>query len=695
MNNNNATRHLFTKFISRSVEGVWSPLRALRDGMLWLVPCLILSNTLVFISSLLDFFGFYAPTLQANLTELSAMLVELYPYFFAASISSMYAIYWRLARPPVVILNMAYVAVTAQVMGGDDKAVDTLLLFVGLTLPLYAVPLLSKTKRFRWTRILNSEIAGKPVKDSMNLMLPGVIVAGFVALVAMGLSWVYHLFDVEIMLQTLHNTDFENEPIESGAIFTTLNSVFWFLGIHGYYALTPLVEPLVHALEVNRSTVMAGGEAPNVMNLSTMALFVFVGGAGSTLGLAIAVLIFSKNTKMRLIALTSIPLGLFNINELLLFGLPIIFNLRLFLPFLLTPLINMWVAVLVLQTGLVTVPYTLAPLTSPVVINAYIATGGDLAAVAFQIAIVVMNIFVYLPFLKMQEKEASKQNVYLPSLDTTYTRKEEEAYVLSFDPVRESLLRLREIEVTQLQMESFSHREFFLEFQPQISCETRRVVGVEALIRVKDEDGNVELPGEFLPFFEKAKMLSDIDMWVVDKCVDQCHIWMGQGLEIPISVNITADTLANKSRIDRIVNRISSVPGLIHFEITEDALLGNEKMVGESIRRLHKVGASVHIDDFGTGYSSLSYLNRFDIDALKIDRSFVLALANDRGQKVFNGLIAIANELGMKIIVEGVETEEQYSYVARKHDIKVQGWYFSRSLAANDFLEFSSNRRLA
>ncbi|CZF81866.1 putative membrane protein YjcC [Grimontia celer] len=689
MKNNNSMQHLFTKLVSRTVEGLWSPLRAVRDGMLWLVPCLILSNTLVFTSSLLDFFGFYVPTLQENLTQLIDMLVGLYPYFFAASISSMFAIYWRLPRPPVVILNMAYVAVTAQVMGSEDKAVDTLLLFVGLTLPLYAVPLLSKIKRFRWTRILNSEIAGKPVKDSMNLMLPGVIVAGLVAVVAMGISWVYHLFDVGIMLQTLHNTDFENSPIESGAIFASLNSVLWFLGIHGYYALTPLVEPLVHALEINRTTVMAGGEAPNVMNLSTMALFVFVGGAGSTLGLSFAVLMFSKSTKMRLIALTSIPLGLFNINELLLFGLPIIFNLRLFLPFLLTPLINVWVAVLVLNSGLVTIPYTLAPLTSPVVINAYIATGGDIAAVIFQIAIVVMNIFVYLPFLKMVDEQASKQNVYLPSLDTTYTRKEEEAYVLSYDPVRESLLRLREIEVTQLHMESFSHREFFLEFQPQISCDTRRVVGVEALIRVKDQQGNVELPGDFLPVFEKAQMMSDIDMWVVDKCVEQCQQWMAQGLEIPISVNITADTLSDKHRMDRIVTTISSIPGLIHIEITEGALLGNEKTVGDSIRRLHKVGASVHIDDFGTGYSSLSYLNRFDIDALKIDQSFVRALADEKGKKVFNGLIAIAHELGMKIIVEGVETQEQYNYVAKKHDVKVQGWYFARSMGASDFFDYS------
>ncbi len=664
-------------------------LSALRDGMLWLVPCLILSNILSFTSSLLDFFGSNAVSLINGLYHLNEWLTSLYPYFFAASISMMLAIYWRLPRPPIAILNMAYIAITAQILGHEGQAEATLLLFVGLTMPLYTVPLMSKLERLPYARILETELAGKPVKDSMNLMLPGAIVAAVVAAVAVMLNALFNYFELEIVLGAIHGIDVENSPIESGCTFAALNSILWFVGIHGYYALTPMVEPLLAALEINRAVELAGGDAPNVMTLSTLSLFVFIGGAGATLGLSIALIAFSKSKMMRVIAITSIPLGLFNINELLLFGLPIIFNPRLFIPFLLTPLFNVIVTVFVLQMGLVTVPYTLAPMSSPIIINAYVATGGDLSAIALQLIIISLNVLIYLPFVRRIDNMAKQQEVYIPSLDTTFTRSEEEAYVLSVDPVRESLLRSREMEDTHNRLALFSNREFYLEYQPQINSNTQKVVGMEALIRLKDQQGNVELPADFLHIFEKANMMSDIDVWVVKNSVAQCEAWRREGLEVPISVNITSPTLTNAEKVSDILLLIERVPGLIHFEITEDTLIQNEFMVGDSIRRLHEAGARVHIDDFGTGYSSLSYLNRFDIDALKIDQSFVAALSNDKGKKVFNGLIAIANELDINIIVEGVETKEQYAYVSQKADVEVQGWYFSRSMSANDFASFN------
>ncbi|WP_283132447.1 EAL domain-containing protein [Enterovibrio norvegicus] len=677
------------QLLSPSLPRRSGALSALRDGMLWLVPCLILSNILIFASSLLDFFSLDEPLLMEGLHQLNGWLTSLYPYFFAASISMMLAIYWRLPRPPIAILNMAYIAVTAQILGHEGQAEATLLLFVGLTMPLYSVPLLSKLESMPFARILETELAGKPVKDSMNLMLPGALVAAVVAVVAFALNALFNYFEFDILLNAFHGMDVENNPIESGCTFAALNSMFWFVGIHGYYALTPMVEPLITALDINRTAVLAGGHAPNVMSLSTLSLFVFVGGAGATLGLSIALIAFSKSKMMRVIAITSIPLGLFNINELLLFGLPIIFNPRLFLPFLFTPLVNVVVTVLVLQMGLVAVPYTLAPMNSPIIINAYVATGGDISAIALQLFIIALNVLIYLPFVRRIDNQAKQQEVYIPSLDTTFTRSEEEAYVLSVDPVREALLRSKEMEDTHKSMALFSNREFYLEYQPQINSITQKVVGMEALIRVRDQRGNVELPAEFLHIFEKANMMSDIDVWVVKNSVAQCEAWIHEGLEIPISVNITSPTLTNAQKVGDILLLIERVPGLIHFEITEDTLIQNEIMVGDSIRRLHEAGARVHIDDFGTGYSSLSYLNRFDIDALKIDQSFVAALSNEKGQKVFNGLIAIANELDIKIIVEGVETKEQYAYVSQKADVEVQGWYFSRAIAANDFASFN------
>ncbi|WP_269748093.1 EAL domain-containing protein [Enterovibrio coralii] len=475
-------------------------------------------------------------------------------------------------------------------------------------------------------------------------------------------------------------------------MFSLLNSFLWFLGIHGYYALTPLVTPLIEALDINRLIYNAGGVPGNIMNLSTLSSFMFIGGSGATLGLAFAIVLFSKDKVMRVIAITSVPLGLFNINEILLFGLPIIFNLRLLMPFFLAPLANMLVSVTAMKLGLVAIPVVMAPITSPLVLNAFISTGGDIRAVVLQLILVIMSTLIYWPFVRLLDKHVKRRDLYIPSLDTTFTRREEEAYVLAVDPVTESLKKVREIEGVEKQLEALSTREFYLEFQPQVSGKTRQVVGAEALIRLRDSNGKVESPAKFLPVFEKANLMKDIDTWVIRQSVQQSKEWIAQGFYMPISVNVTSHTLTDLVVMEEVLDLIAEVPGLLHFEITEESLLEKESVVESSISRLHEAGSTVHIDDFGTGYSSLSYLNRFDIDAIKIDRSFVVALSTERGKQVFYSLVGIAKQLGMNIIVEGVETAEQYNIVTRETDAVVQGWYFSKSVSAKDFKKYALQR---
>ncbi|OEE43654.1 signal protein [Enterovibrio norvegicus] len=671
------------------LDAVTRSLRAMRDGMLWLVPCLIVSSILGFIASMLEFLGVDMPGFINELNLLRLSLTALYPYLFSASISMMLAIQWRLPRPPIAVLCISYVAVAEKVLACEPQTSSILLTFVGLTLPLYAVPLISKLKKMSWARLVEDEVAGKLVKDAMNLIIPGVIVTGVVVLVTKALALANLHLDVELLMQ---NFDPSAEPYSVGAIFASLNSLLWFLGIHGYYALTPLVQPLIDSLDVNRALYLSNGIPENIMNLSTLSSFVFIGGSGATLGLAIAILAFSRDKVFRVIALASIPLGLFNINEILMFGLPIIFNLRLLLPFVIAPMANMLVALAVLKVGLVAVPVVMAPITSPLILNAFISTGGDYGAVILQVALVGLSTLVYWPFVRMLDSHAKTRDLYIPSLDTTFTRREEEAYVLAVDPVTESLSKVREFEGVQKQLEDFATREFYLEYQPQVSSTTGQVVGAEALIRLRDSMGNVTSPVTFLSVFEKANLMTDIDLWVLKQALCQSKKWREQGFEMPICVNISSHTLTNRAAMEEIVTLISATPRCIHFEITEDTFIEKEWMVEKSIERLHSAGSMVNIDDFGTGYSSLSYLNRFDVDVIKIDRSFVLALDTERGKQVFYSLTGIANQLGLMVVVEGVETQEQYDIVAKEEGTIIQGWYFSRSVSASEFKNYSLQR---
>nr|WP_269135168.1 EAL domain-containing protein [Vibrio cincinnatiensis] len=138
----------------------------------------------------------------------------------------------------------------------------------------------------------------------------------------------------------------------------------------------------------------------------------------------------------------------------------------------------------------------------------------------------------------------------------------------------------------------------------------------------------------------------------------------------------------------QIIRLIEPVSQYMDFEVTESSLLQDKTKLAGVFERLHQLGCHIHIDDFGTGYSSMSYLNLFDIDTIKIDRSFVQALDTEKGRKVFSGIYAVANELAMDVIVEGVETQEQLNFVSQYKQVAVQGWYYSKPLIEQDFIDY-------
>jgi EAL domain-containing protein (putative c-di-GMP-specific phosphodiesterase class I) len=160
------------------------------------------------------------------------------------------------------------------------------------------------------------------------------------------------------------------------------------------------------------------------------------------------------------------------------------------------------------------------------------------------------------------------------------------------------------------------------------------------------------------------------------------------GIYLPVSVNVTADILVDQDYMNQLVKVISPYARFIHIEITEETLLSDETLVAAAFNRLHQMGVKVHIDDFGTGFSSLSYLNKFDVDVLKVDRSFVLALVTGKGRKVFGSILSIAKELGLEVVVEGVESQEQLDLIPKEQSIAVQGWYYAKSLPINRLIEY-------
>ncbi|HAS6028252.1 diguanylate phosphodiesterase [Vibrio vulnificus] len=661
-------------------------LQAIREGMIWLIPCLMLSAFALFFASMGEFVGGGRSGWINALYDVHNAIASFFPYLMTATISYVLAMQWKLARPPMALLSIIFLLIVGHVVPADD----TLKMFhivIAIVTPLYAIPILAHLLHVPQLRITNSDSGGKLVKESLNLVLPALLTAFIVVAINYLIFSMFSFGDGLKLVQL----DYANEPYEFGIAFAAMNSLLWFLGVHGYYALLPLVELLQQASSLNYSTFVAGGEGHYAMNLSMMGTFVFIGGSGATLSLVVAMLLFAKQKSLKLIAIASIPIGLINVNEILLFGLPIILNPRMFLPFFLTPAVHVVTTLLAIEIGFIDVPSASVPFNAPIIINAWLATSGDWGGVLLQLFNIAVGVVIYYPSVRNLNRLYSNREIKIDFLDTVYVRRREEADTLKDDPIATANDRARRAQEVEQRLEHIGSKEFCLEYQPQVSHQIGRVVGCEALIRAIEPDGTLVYPGTFLPWLEEAGLMKDVDLWVLKTVAKDIQEWNRIGLYVPVSINLTPAFLADQECMDKLEYILAPVASQVHIEITEETLLVDEQVLARSFNLLHQLGVAVYIDDFGTGFSSLSYLNRFEVDAIKVDRSFVLALDNEKGKKVFMSLLSVAEQLGLEVVIEGVESQQQLNHIPAKEHISIQGWYYSRSLQHNSFIQYCIN----
>jgi EAL domain-containing protein (putative c-di-GMP-specific phosphodiesterase class I) len=230
---------------------------------------------------------------------------------------------------------------------------------------------------------------------------------------------------------------------------------------------------------------------------------------------------------------------------------------------------------------------------------------------------------------------------------------------------------------------------FILHYQPQVSVHTGCIVGFEALVRIQNSRKGIVAPNNFIPLAEELGLIGQIDEWVFDKACAQHVAWRSLGLKnTRLSINLSALQLRNDSVLDTYIKILESHhvdPGDIQIEITENALIENERVALKILQGFKNHGISIALDDFGTGYSSLSCINLYPIDTIKIDRSFVTdAVDNPRNKAIIQGTVLIATNLNLKIIAEGVETQDQYAFIKQLGCHEIQGYYFYKPCSAAD-----------
>ncbi|WP_420591443.1 EAL domain-containing protein [Bacterioplanoides sp.] len=225
--------------------------------------------------------------------------------------------------------------------------------------------------------------------------------------------------------------------------------------------------------------------------------------------------------------------------------------------------------------------------------------------------------------------------------------------------------------------------ELQLYYQPQVCLQTGQLIGAEALMRWHHPTEGIIPPGRFLPVAEDNGLMPELDAWALRSACSTLARWQSAGNQpISVAVNITQPTFVAGGLVEllqRLLNEFSIDASWLELEITEGALLEPTPQVLDTIAGLKSLGISLAIDDFGTGYSSLAYLHRYQVDKLKIDRSFVNSIEeDDEGRVITTTIISLAKGLGLKVLAEGVETESQLVFLRDNQCESYQGFYFSR-----------------
>jgi diguanylate cyclase (GGDEF)-like protein/PAS domain S-box-containing protein len=229
-------------------------------------------------------------------------------------------------------------------------------------------------------------------------------------------------------------------------------------------------------------------------------------------------------------------------------------------------------------------------------------------------------------------------------------------------------------------------------YQPQIDLSSGNLVGAEALVRWNDPNNGLVSPAEFIPFAEESGLIEPLGNWVLKTACRQAKLWRDAGYTpLRMTVNVAGQQIIQGSIVESTQTTLEETglsPDGLELEITESFVMEHPEQGVATLNALRDLGVSLAIDDFGTGYSSLSYLKRLPIDRLKIDRSFVMDIPHDKDDEaIVSTIIAMAKNLGLTVIAEGVESKKQIHFLYGQGCFEVQGYYFSKPIPGDEFIQ--------
>lgn len=565
-------------------------------------------------------------------------------------------------------------------------------LFVALLVALAATSIFLFFFSFR--RLHIHMPGGTPDMASLrafNALLPGmltILVFAAVGLVTQSAGTSVH--------ETVHRLirlpfDHIGDGLGRGMLYILSLHLLWFAGIHGANVLDPITHDIYGAaMLANETAAAAGLPLPHIMTKTFMDTFVFMGGSGSGLCLVGALLLFGKMQTYRKLGMLSLIPGLFNINEVLLFGLPIILNPIMLLPFIGTPLLLAALSYVAVASGLVPGTSAEAVWTTPILLNGYLCTD-SLRGPLLQMLNLCVGIMAYAPFVILSNKISMRRTdfAFRRLLHRSCTTRGSAERSIDHHDDAGALARSLIVDLEDAYLDK---KGLHLEFQPQVSALTGRVCGVEALLRWRHPFyGSIPAPIT-VALAEDSRQISRIGLWIFETACRTRRRWLEEGVtDISMAVNFSALQLREElpGQLMEILRRSHVPPSLLELEVTESSALDSDTPESKVLSRLYDLGFAIAVDDFGMGHSSLKYLKQFPVSVVKIDGAISReVLTNPICADIVASITKLCRARGMASVAEFVETPEQARILREQGCDIFQGYLYSKALSADACLEF-------
>lgn len=573
-------------------------------------------------------------------------------------------------------------------------------IFIALLVAFFSSELffrINKIKVFRFRMLTDGANPG--FNNAISLFIPAAVTIAAFAVLNEAFSYLLHIADIQVFISDNLSNLFSHIHSEfwRGILFILFIHVFWFFGIHGSNMLESAAQGIfVPALHANQQLIASGQAPVHIFTKTFFDTFVLMGGCGAIICLVLAILIMKGHKSQKRLAKLSLIPVLFNINELIIFGIPIVLNPIYIIPFLCVPLLLTTISYVAMQLGIVPFTQNLVEWTTPVILSGYKATGSAMGSI-LQLVNLVVGTLCYIPFVKLSKKvNEAQNNMNLEKVYTAFNHSEQRGVISALLSRHDSIGSIARSLTADFQHD-LMNGSIDLYYQPIVN-QQEEVVCLEALLRWKHESYGFIYPPLVIGLAEESQLICKLGNLIFEKACSDLALLRERGIEnITIAVNVSTAQLEDENFIGALhktMQRYLIKPINLQIEITERLALSGSRKISGQIAAINELGVKLAMDDFGMGHSSLMYLKEYNFDTIKLDGSLVREIIpNSNCRSIISTIVSLGHTMNYHVVAEFVEEQEQREILHELGCDFFQGWLFSKAVPFHDALAYILSKR--